>query len=501
MSKDLLNNIISEIESSIDSTQINPEVSNVWEVFYLWDWVAKVSGMREVAYNEVVEFDSWATWVALNLEDHFVWVVVLSGFNSIREWEKAKASGKILEVPVWESMIGRVVDALWNPIDWLWEIKTKEFYPVERVASWVMSRKSVHEPMETWIKAVDALVPIGRWQRELIIWDRQTGKTQVAIDAILNQKGQNMICVYVAIGQKEWKVSRIVEELRKRWAMDYTIVVSASASDPAAMQYLAPYTWCSLAEYFMLNSKHSLIVYDDLSKQANAYREMSLLLRRPPWREAYPWDVFYLHSRLLERAAKLNDELWAGSMTALPIIETQAWDVSAYIPTNVISITDGQIFLESDLFNSGQKPAINVWLSVSRVWGAAQMKAMKKVSGTLKLDLAQYRELAAFSQFASDLDEATKKQLDRWERMMELLKQWVFSPFTTSKQACAMFSWGKGYIDEVPVDKVLKFESDLYASLEEEKTILESIEKSKVIDEVTEKKLIDLIKRVAELNK
>ena len=255
MSKDLLNNIISEIESSIDSTQINPEVSNVWEVFYLWDWVAKVSGMREVAYNEVVEFDSWATWVALNLEDHFVWVVVLSGFNSIREWEKAKASGKILEVPVWESMIGRVVDALWNPIDWLWEIKTKEFYPVERVASWVMSRKSVHEPMETWIKAVDALVPIGRWQRELIIWDRQTGKTQVAIDAILNQKGQNMICVYVAIGQKEWKVSRIVEELRKRWAMDYTIVVSASASDPAAMQYLAPYTWCSLAEYFMLNSK------------------------------------------------------------------------------------------------------------------------------------------------------------------------------------------------------------------------------------------------------
>ena len=434
MSKDLLNSIINEIESSIDSVEISPDILNVGEVFYLWDWVAKVWGMRDIAYNEVVEFDSGAIWVALNLEDHFVWVVILSGFTSIKEWEKAKTTGKILEIPVWDSMIGRVVDALWKPIDWLWEIKTKEFYPVERVASWVMSRKSVHEPMETWIKAIDTLVPIGRGQRELIIWDRQTGKTQVAIDTILNQKGQNMTCVYVAIWQKEWKVARIAEELRKRWAMEYTIIVSASASSLASMQYLSPYTGCAIAEYFMFNSKHSLIVYDDLSKQANAYREMSLLLRRPPWREAYPWDVFYLHSRLLERAAKLNDDLGGGSMTALPIIETQAWDVSAYIPTNVISITDGQIFLESDLFNSGQKPAINVWLSVSRVWGSAQMKAMKKVSGTLKLDLAQYRELAVFSQFASDLDESTRKQLDRGERMMKLLRQWVFSPISTANK-------------------------------------------------------------------
>ncbi len=501
MSKDLLNNIIGEIESQIDSVKTTPDVENVWEVFYLWDWVAKVSWMREVAYNEVVSFDSGATWVALNLEDHFVWVVVLEWFVNIKEWEKAKATGRILEVPVWKSLVWRVVDALWNPIDWLGDLKDTQMYPVERVASWVMTRKSVHESMETWIKAVDALVPIGRWQRELIIWDRQVGKTQIAIDAILNQKGQNMTCVYVAIGQKEWKIARTVEELRKRWAMDYTIVVSAGASDPAAMQYLAPYTGCAMAEYFMLNGEHSLIIYDDLSKQANAYREMSLLLRRPPWREAYPWDVFYLHSRLLERAAKLNDDLWAGSMTALPIVETQAWDVSAYIPTNVISITDGQIFLESDLFNSGQKPAIHVWLSVSRVWWSAQIKAMKKVSGTLKLDLAQYRELAAFSQFASDLDEDTRKQLDRWERMMEVLKQDVYSPVPVPKQVCLLFAGWKGYLDSLAVDKILKFESELYTSLDDEKTILEDITKNKVMSEDSEKKLIEIVEKIVELNK
>ncbi len=499
MSNDLLNNLISEIETKIDSTDLNPEVENIWEVFYLWDWVAKVSGLRGVSYNEVVEFDSWASWVALNLEEHFVWVVILSWFESVKEWEKVKATKRILEVPVWEELIGRVVDSLWNPIDWLWEVKTKQFYPVERVAAWVMSRKSVHEPMETGIKAIDSLVPIGRWQRELIIWDRQTGKTQVAIDTILNQKWQDMICVYVAIWQKEWKVSRIVEELKEAWAMDYTIVVSAWASDLASMQYLAPYAWCAMAEYFMLNWKHALIIYDDLSKQATAYREMSLLLRRPPWREAYPWDVFYLHSRLLERSAKLSEALWSWSLTALPIIETQAWDVSAYIPTNVISITDWQIFLDSDLFNSGQKPAINVWLSVSRVWWAAQMKAMKKVAGNLKLDLAQYRELAAFSQFASDLDEATRRQLERWERMMELIKQGKSSPIEASKQVCAIYAWAKWYFDNVPLNQILEAESNLYAALDENKEIIKDIRSQKVMSEDSEKKLIEIIKKVVQL--
>jgi len=501
MSENLLNNIISDIESKIDSADLDPKVENSWEVFYLWDGIAKVSWLRKVAYNEVVEFESGAKWIALNLDEHFVWVVVLEGFNSIKEWDTVKSTWKTLSVPVWKELVGRVVNALWEPVDGLGEIKSKEFYPVERVAEWVMARKSVHEPLETWIKAIDALVPIGRGQRELIIWDRQTGKTQVAIDAILNQKGLGVTCVYVAIWQKEWKVARVVEELRKRWAMDYTIVVVAWASDPASMQYLAPYAGCAMAEYFMYNKEHSLIVYDDLSKHANAYREMSLLLRRPPGREAYPWDVFYTHSRLLERSAKLNDKLWAWSMTALPIIETQAWDVSAYIPTNVISITDGQIFLDSNLFNSGQRPAIDVWLSVSRVWGAAQIKAMKKVAGTLKLDLAQYRELAAFSQFASDLDEATKAQLDRGERMMELLKQWVYSPVPVAKQVCAIYAWTKGFLDKIPTEKVWKFEQELYAKLDEEKTILEDIIKNKVLSDESISKLEEILNELVEMNK
>jgi len=501
MSQDILQSIISEIETKIDSADLSPDIENVWEVFYLGDGVAKVSGLRGCSYNEVLEFDSGAVWVALNLEDHYVGVVILSGFLGVREWEKVKSTGKTLEVPVGPEMVGRVVDALGRPIDGLGEIKSKEYYPVERQAEGVMARMSVHEPMETGLKAIDALVPIGRGQRELIIGDRQVGKTQVAIDAILNQKGQGVTCVYVAIGQKEGKVSRIVEELRKKWAMEYTIVVSAGSSEPAAMQYLAPYTGCAMAEYFMYNSQHSLIVYDDLSKQATAYREMSLLLRRPPGREAYPGDVFFLHSRLLERSAKLNDELGAGSMTALPIIETQAGDVSAYIPTNVISITDGQIFLDTNLFNSGQKPAISVGLSVSRVWGSAQMKAMKKNSGTLKLDLAQYRELAAFSQFASDLDESTRNQLDRGARMMELLKQGIGAPVPVPKQVVALYAGGKGYLDAVAVDKVLKFESDLYDALDNEKSVIESISTEKNISEDTEKKLIAVIEKVVELNK
>lgn len=501
MSHDVLQSIISEIETKIDGADLNPQIENVGEVFYLGDGVAKVSGLRSSSYNEVLEFDSGAIGVALNLEDHYVGVVVLSGFTSIREGDTVKTTGRTLEVPVGPEMVGRVVDALGRPIDGLGEIKSKENYPVERQAEWVMARKSVHEPMETGIKAIDALVPVGRGQRELIIGDRQVGKTQVAIDTILNQKGQGITCVYVAVGQKEGKVSRIVEELRKRGAMDYTIVVSAGASEPAAMQYLAPYAGCAMAEYFMYNSQHSLIIYDDLSKQATAYREMSLLLRRPPGREAYPGDVFFLHSRLLERSAKLNDEMGAGSMTALPIIETQAGDVSAYIPTNVISITDGQIFLDTNLFNSGQKPAISVGLSVSRVGWSAQMKAMKKNSGTLKLDLAQYRELAAFSQFASDLDEATRNQLDRGARMMELLKQGLNAPVPVPKQVCALYAGGKGYLDSIDVDNVLKFEADLYAALDEEKSVIAAIASEKNISEDTEKSLIKVIKKVVELNK
>lgn len=501
MSQDLLNDIIKDVEKRIDSAEISADIENVGEVFYLADGVAKISGLRGVWYNEVIEFESGATWIALNLEENFVWVVVLQWFNTIKEGQKAKANGVTLSVPTGKALIGRVVDALWNPIDGLGEIKTETSGPVERVATGVMDRKSVHEPLQTGIKAIDALVPVGRGQRELIIGDRQTGKTQVAIDAIINQKGQGVTCVYVAIGQKEGKVARIVEELKKKWAMDYTIVVSASASESASMQYIAPYAGCAMAEHFMFAGEHTLIVYDDLTKQANAYREMSLLLRRPPGREAYPWDVFYAHSRLLERASKLNDELGNGSMTALPIIETQAWDVSAYVATNVISITDGQIFLESDLFNSGQKPAINVGLSVSRVWGSAQIKWMKKVSGTLKLDLAQYRELAAFSQFASDLDPITKSKLDRGSRMMELLKQGVYSPVVVEKQICAIFAWAKGLLDSIEVSKVVKFEQDLYDLLDQEKSILEAVKTEKVISDETEVKLKEVINKALEMNK
>jgi F-type H+-transporting ATPase subunit alpha len=401
-----------------------------------------------------------------------------------------------MEVPVGNALIGRVVDALGNPIDGRGPIKALEKYPTERVATGVMSRKGVHEPLQTGIKAIDALVPVGRGQRELIIGDRQTGKTQIAIDTILNQKGQNMICVYVAIGQKDAKVVRITEELRKAGAMDYTIVVNAGASAPAAMQWLAPYTGCAMAEYFMFNGKHALIIYDDLSKHANAYREMSLLLRRPPGREAYPGDVFYLHSKLLERSAKLNDELGAGSITALPIIETLAGDISAYVPTNVISITDGQIMLATNLFNSGVRPAINVGLSVSRVGGSAQTKAMKGVAGTLKLDLAQFRELEAFSQFASDLDPETRASLERGQRMVELLKQDVYSPVVMEKQVCILYAGTKGFLDSVPVTDIRKFEAALYSALDTEGTVLEAIRTSGKLEDEPKKGLEMIIKAV-----
>ena len=498
MSQITAESIIKELESRINSTDVSPDKVNTGEVVYVGDGIANIVGLRDCVYNEMIEFASGASGVALNLDEHSVGVVVLSGFSSIKEGDIAKTTGRIMEVPVGPELIGRVVDALGNPIDGQGAIKAKENYPTERVASGVMSRKSVHEPLQTGIKAIDALVPIGRGQRELIIGDRQTGKTQVAIDTILNQKGQNMQCVYVAIGQKEAKVAAIVEELRKAGAMEYTTVVLAGASSPAAMQWLAPYTGCAMAEYFMLNGQHSLIIYDDLSKHANAYREMSLLLRRPPGREAYPGDVFYLHSKLLERAAKLNDDHKAGSMTALPIIETQAGDLSGYIPTNVISITDGQIMLDTGLFNSGVKPAIAVGASVSRVGGSAQTKAMKKVSGTLKLELAQYRELEAFSQFASDLDKETRDQLERGKRMVEVLKQGIYAPVAMEKQACLIYAGGKGFMDPIPVEKVGEFEHAFYAALEADKKILKDIAESGKMEDEDKEKIDRIASSVAE---
>lgn len=488
--------VLADITKQIQSLDMTPEKVQTGIVVSVGDGVARVDGLSGVAYNEMIEFESGATGVALNLEEFSVWVVVLSGFKGIKEGETVKATGRVMQVPVGEGLIGRVVDALGNPIDGRGPIKAKEFYPTERVATGVMSRKHVHEPLQTGIKAIDALVPIGRGQRELIIGDRQTGKTQIAIDTIMNQKGQNMICVYVAIGQKDGKVVRIVEELRKAGAMDYTIVVNAGASAPAAMQWLVPYTGCAMAEYFMFNGKHALVIYDDLSKHANAYREMSLLLRRPPGREAFPGDVFYLHSKLLERSAKLNDSLGAGSLTALPIIETLAGDITAYVPTNVISITDGQIMLSTNLFNSWVKPAINVGLSVSRVWWDAQTKAMKSVAGTLKLDLAQFRELEAFSQFASDLDPETRAQLDRGQRMVELLKQDVFSPIVMEKQACVLYAGTKGFIDNIPLKEIKKFETELYAHLDTEVSILESVRSTGKFEDDVKANLELLIKTV-----
>lgn len=499
MSTQLIDSLIREIEAKIDSTDLSPERVNSGEVISLGDGIAKVVGLREVAYNEVVEFESGARGVAMNLEENFVGVVVLSGVDTIKEGMIAKTTGRILEVPVGPGLLGRVIDPLGNPLDGLGPIVSTESYPTERVATGVMSRKSVHEPMATGIKAVDALVPIGRGQRELIIGDRQTGKTQIAIDTILNQKGQDVKCIYVAIGQKDSKVVAIAEELRRAGAMEYTTIVAAGASSPAAMQWLAPYSGCAVGEYFMLNGQHSLIIYDDLTKHANAYREMALLLRRPPGREAYPGDVFYLHSRLLERSAKLNDTLGAGSMTALPIIETQGGDVSAYVPTNVISITDGQIFLESNLFNAGIKPAINVGLSVSRVGGSAQTKAMKRVAGTLKLSLAQYRELEAFSQFASDLDEDTRNALERGKRMVEILKQDVYSPVPFQKQTCIIYAGTNGYLDSVAVGDIKKFEKDLYIQLEEEGTILKTILETKDLNDEMKTKLNGVLEELKKM--
>ena len=454
------------LRSQIENYDKDMQVTDVGTVIQVGDGIALAHGLNDAMAGELIEFPSGVLGLAQNLEENNVGIVILGPSDDIKEGDEVKRTGRIMEVPVGEELIGRVVNPLGQPIDGKGPINTIKTRPIESPATGVMDRKSVDEPLQTGIKAIDALVPIGRGQRELIIGDRQTGKTTIAIDTILNQKDQDMICVYVAIGQKESTVRATVETLRKNGALDYTIVVTAGAADPAPLLYISPYAGVSMAEEFMFNGKHVLIVYDDLTKHAAAYRELSLLLRRPPGREAFPGDVFYLHSRLLERAAKLNDDLGGGSITALPFIETQAGDISAFVPTNVISITDGQIFLQSDLFHSGVRPAINAGLSVSRVGGSAQIKAMKKVAGTLRLDLAAYRELEAFAQFGSDLDEATKAKLDRGARTVEVLKQPENAPLKVEKQVVILFALVNGYLDDVPVEDVTRFEAEFLNRLE-----------------------------------
>ncbi len=495
--------ISSILKKQISDFDESAEVAEVGQVLSVGDGIARAWGLDNVQAGEMVEFSCGIKGMALNLEEDNVGIVIFGSDREIREGETVKRTGRIVEVPTGRGLLGRVVDALGNPIDGKGPLKNVKSSLVDIKAPGIITRKSVHEPMQTGLKAIDSLVPIGRGQRELIIGDRQTGKTAVAIDAILNQKEANqgddeskkLYCVYVAIGQKRSTVAQIVKALEDRGAMEYSIVVAATASDPAPMQFLAPYTGCSMAEYFRDNSSHSLIIYDDLSKQAVAYRQMSLLLRRPPGREAYPGDVFYLHSRLLERAAKLNDEEGGGSLTALPIIETQAGDVSAYIPTNVISITDGQIFLETDLFYKGIRPAINVGLSVSRVGSAAQTKAMKQVAGTIKLELAQYREMAAFAQFASDLDASTQKLLNRGSRLTELLKQPQYSPMPVEEQVVSIFAGVKGYLDQLDLKDVNRFEEAALKELRiKHPKILESIRIEKQITEKTDEQLHDFFK-------
>ena len=454
------------IRAQIENFDASMTVAEVGTVIKVGDGIAEIYGLEKVMAGELLEFQYGVRGLALNLEEDKVGCVLFGDFQKIKEGDEAKRTGRIMSVPVGDAMIGRVVDALGNPIDEAGEIVTDTYFPVERIAPGIIDRQPVKEPLQTGLKAIDSMVPIGRGQRELIIGDRQTGKTAVAIDTIINQKGKDVICVYVAIGQKASTVAQVRQKLEEYGAMAYTIIVNACASDPAAMQYLAPYAGCAMGEYFRDNGRHALTIYDDLSKQAAAYREISLLLRRPPGREAYPGDVFYLHSRLLERAAKMSDARGGGSLTSLPIIETQAGDISAYIPTNVISITDGQIFLESDLFNSGVRPAINVGNSVSRVGGSAQIKAMKQVAGTLRIELAQFRELAAFAQFGSDLDKATQAQLERGKRLTEVLKQPQYQPMEVEKQVFIIWTVTNGFADDIAVEDLKRFEEELQKFVE-----------------------------------
>jgi F-type H+-transporting ATPase subunit alpha len=463
------------------------DVSEVGTVTSVGDGIARVYGLERVMAGELVMFPHDIAGLALNLEQDSVGVVLLGEASAIKEGDECRRTGKIMSVPVGPALVGRVVNALGQPIDGKGPVVTSETYPIERLAPGVVDRKPVKEPLQTGLKAIDAMVPIGRGQRELIIGDRQTGKTAVAIDTIINQKGKDVICIYVAIGQKKSTVAQVMRTLEEHGAMEFTIIVNASASEPAPLQYLAPYAGCAMGEYFLYNKQHALCIYDDLSKHAAAYREISLLLRRPPGREAYPGDVFYLHSRLLERASKLSEEKGGGSLTALPVIETQAGDVSAYIPTNVISITDGQIFLETDLFHSGVRPAINVGISVSRVGGSAQVRSMRSVSGTLRLDLAQYRELAAFAQFGSDLDKATQSQLNRGRRLVEILKQGQYQPLRVGLQTASVFAGTKGFLDNLNVEAVRPFEAAMHQNLvDEHLELLDRLEKAPKFDEKLE---------------
>ena len=491
-----ISKIIQQQVENFDKTATKSEVGTVLEV---GDGIARVFGLDNVQAGELVEFPGSVTGMALNLQEDNVGVVIFGEGRAIKEGDEVKRTERIAEIPVGEGLLGRVVDPLGKPIDGKGPIESSETRLIETIAPGIVARKSVHQPMQTGLKAIDSMVPIGRGQRELIIGDRQTGKTAIAVDTIINQKGGDMICIYVGIGQKRSTMAQIVQRLENEGAMEHTIVVSSTASEPAPMQFLAPYSGVSIGEYFRDKGGHVLCVYDDLSKQAVAYRQLSLLLRRPPGREAYPGDVFYLHSRLLERACKLNDELGAGSLTALPIIETQAGDVSAYIPTNVISITDGQIFLSTDLFNSGIRPAINVGLSVSRVGGAAQVKAMKQVAGTLRLDLAQYREKEAFAQFGSDLDQATQKQLARGQRLVEILKQPQYQPMPWVDQAISIFAATNGFLDDQPINKLSKFESEFLTYIQTKKADLrKSIEEKEMIDETAETELKSVLNEFVE---
>ncbi len=483
------------IREQIGSFAVDVDVAEVGSVISVGDGIARVHGVERAMAGEMLEFPHNIFGIALNLEEESVGVVLLGEFREIKEGDLVKRTGRIISVPVGEEMLGRVVNALGQPIDGKGPIMTKQFAPIERLAPGVVDRQPVKIPLQTGLKAIDAMVPIGRGQRELIIGDRQTGKTAVAVDAIINQKGKGVVCIYNAIGQKQSTVAQVVRTLEENDAMSFTIVVAASASDPAPMLYISPYSACTIGEFFRDSGRHALCVYDDLSKHAQAYREISLLLRRPPGREAYPGDVFYLHSRLLERAAMLRNELGGGSLTALPIIETQAGDLSAYIPTNVISITDGQIFLESDLFHQGVRPAINVGNSVSRVGGSAQIKAMRQVAGSLRLDLAQYRELAAFAQFGSDLDKATQSQLNRGSRLVEILKQPQYTPLGVDKQVAIIFAATNGYLDDIDKADIAEYELELYRFLETRHTaVLTAIAEKKTLDDETKAALVAALK-------
>jgi F-type H+-transporting ATPase subunit alpha len=493
------NEITQLIRQQIENYESKIAVDEVGTVVTLGDGIARVHGLDKVMAGELLAFPRDVAGIAMNLEEDQVGVVLLGEYTEIKEGDEVKRTGRIMSVPVGDALIGRVVNSLGQPIDDKGPIATDKFIALERLAPGVIDRQPVREPMATGLKAIDSMIPIGRGQRELIIGDRQTGKTAVALDTIINNKGNNLICIYNAVGQKRSSIAQVVKILTDYGAMDYTIVVAASASEPAPMQYISPYAACAMGEYFRDNGKHALVIYDDLSKHAASYREISLLLRRPPGREAYPGDVFYLHSRLLERAAKVSDKNGGGSLTALPIIETQAGDVSAYIPTNVISITDGQIFLETDLFNSGVRPAVNVGISVSRVGGSAQIKAMRQVAGSMKLDLAQYRELAAFAQFGSDLDKATQNQLNRGQRLVEVLKQKQFSPLPFSKQILIIYAGTNGFLDDLPVDQVRDFEAELYKYVDATNPgLLRTIMEKKILDDNLKAEMTKTIKECKE---